>query len=141
MKNLILGLLILTNLYFLTVRLSPQKVMVLELTTSDPCAPEEFRVTATCYNAVESQCDLEPNITSWGKRISADAYSHKYISVSRDLLDKFPYGSKVLIKGTPYDGLYIVADLMNKRFSKRVDLLIDQEMKVFKADAIISLMN
>lgn len=91
-----------------------------------------YVVTATVYHAVESQCDSDCLVTASGARIaSADsAYEHRYLAVSRDLLDVFPYGSVVEVSGCgELDGRWVVADTMAKRFKGYVDLLINPDMK------------
>ena len=90
-----------------------------------------YIVTATVYNAVEGQCDNTPLVTSCGKNINPEnPYSHRYIAVSHDLLDVFPYGTEVVVSGTgDYDGVWVVADTMNKRFRGYVDFLINVDMK------------
>ena len=68
---------------------------------------------------------------------------HKLIAVSRDLKRKMKYGSKVYVKGTgKHDGVYVVRDLMNKRYKKRIDILIGHndnqrsyhKVKIYKID-------
>lgn len=95
----------------------------------------EISVTATVYHAVEEQCNAQPLITASGLSIRSTntAYSHRYIAVSRDLLKYFPYGTIVSVEGTRnYDGIYIVADTMNKRFKKYIDILINPGMPIEK---------
>lgn len=98
-------------------------------------------VTATVYHAVASQCDGDFLTTASGRKISSTytAYDHRYIAVSRDLLDTYNYGDTVVIEGIgDYDGIYIVADTMNERFTKYIDILINPGMKVGKwTDVII----
>lgn len=91
-----------------------------------------YVVTATVYHAVESQCDSDCLVTASGARIaSADsAYEHRYLAVSRDLLDVFPYGSVVEVSGCgELDGEWVVADTMNRRYKGYIDLLINPDMK------------
>ena len=90
-----------------------------------------YIVTATVYNAVEGQCDDTPLLTSCGKNINPEnPYGHRYIAVSHDLLDVFPYGTEVVVSGTgDYDGVWVVADTMNKRFRGYIDFLINVDMK------------
>ena len=93
---------------------------------------EVYVVTATVYHAVKGQCDSSPLITASGARIkSADkAYDHRYIAVSRDLLDVFPYGTKVEVSGCgELDGEWVVADTMNRRYKGYIDLLINPNME------------
>lgn len=94
-------------------------------------------VTATCYNASVKQTDSTPFITAFNFRINPEnPFSHKYLAVSRDLLLYFNPGDTVIVSGTfVYDGYWIVADKMNKRFHKRIDFLVPEcgHHAVFKA--------
>ena len=60
----------------------------------------------------------------------SNPYKHKIIAVSRDLLIEYPKGTKVYVEGTTYDGIYVVMDKMNKRYTDRIDLLINEEMQI-----------
>ena len=94
-------------------------------------------VTCTVYNAVPEQTNSDPGHTASMFELNLDnPYSHKIIAVSRDLLKKFPMHSKVRINGTKYDGIYIVEDKMNKRYSKRIDILINTNMSIGKWDNV-----
>ena len=91
-----------------------------------------YVVTATVYHAVEGQCDGSPLVTASGARIASaeSAYEHRYIAVSRDLLDVFPYGTRVEVSGCgELNGEYIVADTMNRRYKGYIDILINPDMK------------
>jgi len=92
-------------------------------------------VTATVYQAVESQCDSSPLVTAFGYKIDPkDPGKHRYIAISRDLESVFSPGDSVYVEGTypyndtckipVYDGIWIIADRMNARFTDKVDLLI-----------------
>jgi len=90
-------------------------------------------VTCTVYNAVPAQTNSDPGHTaSMFKLDLSNPYKHKIIAVSRDLLIKYPMGTKVQITGTNYDGIYTVEDKMNKRYKKRIDILINTDMKIGK---------
>lgn len=100
-------------------------------------------VTATMYNAVVSQCDSDPLITAGMYKINPNkASEQKFIAMSRDLLKRwggvFDYGDKVLIEGTNNgkDGVYTVADSMNKRYKKRIDILETKGKKFYKFDKV-----
>lgn len=100
----------------------------------------EYLVTATVYHAVESQCDDDYLTTASGRKIKStnEAYSHRYIAVSRDLRELFPYGCKVEVIGTgKYDGIYTVADTMNKRYTEYIDILINPDMPIGKWENVI----
>lgn len=98
-----------------------------------------YVVTATVYHAVEGQCDDSPLVTASGAKISSaeSAYDHRYIAVSRDLLDVFPYGTKVEVSGCgELDGIYCVVDTMAKRFKGYVDILINPDMRGGKWEGV-----
>ena len=89
-------------------------------------------VTLTTYKASESETDSTPNITASGFKIT-NPKKHKIIAVSRDLKRKYKFGQKVRIVGAgKYDGTYRVHDLMNKRYRKRIDILVGHNDKQTK---------
>ena len=89
-------------------------------------------VTLTTYKSTESETDSTPNITASGFKIT-NPKKHRIIAVSRDLRKKWGWGTKVRIVGAgKYDGTYRVHDLMNKRYRKRIDILIDKNDKQTK---------
>lgn len=96
---------------------------------------EIYVVTATVYHAVEGQCDSDCLITASGAKIASaeSAYGHRYLAVSRDLLDAFPFGTMVEVSGCgELNGEYIVADTMNRRYKGYIDILINPDMKIGK---------
>ena len=101
-----------------------------------------YEVVATMYNAVESQCDADPFITACMYKINPKkASEHKWIAVSRDLLKinggKFEYGQKVRLVGAgEKSGIYTIADTMNKRFKKKIDILETQGTPLYKYDNV-----
>lgn len=100
---------------------------------------EVYVVTATVYHAVEGQCDDSPLVTASGAKIASaeSAYEHRYLAVSRDLLDVFPYGTMVEVSGCgELDGIYCVVDTMAKRFKGYVDILINPDMKGGKWEGV-----
>jgi len=89
-------------------------------------------VTLTTYKANENETDSTPNITASGFKIT-NPKKHKIIAVSRDLKRKYKFGQKVRIVGAgKYDGTYRVHDLMNKRYRKRIDILVGHNDKQTK---------
>ncbi len=89
-------------------------------------------VTLTTYKANESETDSTPNITASGFKIT-NPKKHKIIAVSRDLKRKYKFGQKVRITGAgKYNGTYRVHDVMNKRYKKRIDILIGHNDKQTK---------
>ena len=100
---------------------------------------EVYVVTATVYHAVAGQCDDSPLVTASGAKIKSteSAYDHRYIAVSRDLLDVFPYGTMVEVSGCgELDGVYTVEDTMNRRYKGYIDLLINPDMKGGKWEGV-----
>lgn len=101
-----------------------------------------FEVTTTMYYAEASQCDADPLVTAGMFKINpSKASSHKWIAMSRDLLARwggiFKYGDKIKIEGADdKDGIYTVADCMNKRFKRRIDILETKGTKFYKFDKV-----
>ena len=98
-----------------------------------------YIVTATVYHAVPEQCDSDCLITASGAKIKCaeSAYDHRYLAVSRDLLDVFPYGTMVEVSGCgELDGRWVVADTMNRRYKGYIDLLINPDMKGGKWEGV-----
>jgi len=84
-------------------------------------------VTVTTYAPISSQTDSSPLVTASGFKLSVkNPRKHRVIAISRDLKHKLKFGQRVRLEGAgKYDGIYIVEDLMNKRFTKRIDILIN----------------
>lgn len=83
-------------------------------------------VTVTCYQPVKSQCDSKPLVTADGSIINLKHLKSgkiKWCAVSRDLLWMFPKNKpkRVWIEGM---GIYEVRDVLNRRYTHRVDILI-----------------
>lgn len=100
---------------------------------------EIYVVTATVYHAVPEQCDSDCLVTASGAKIASaeSAYEHRYLAVSRDLLDVFPYGTMVEVSGCgELDGVYTVADTLNKRYKGYIDILINPDMKGGKWEGV-----
>ena len=89
-------------------------------------------VTATIYHATPGQTDDSPFITASNKRISPEnPAGHRWIAVSRDLEKLgFVFGVKVKVEGAgDLDGIWTIQDRMNKRYSKRIDFLVNKTRK------------
>jgi 3D (Asp-Asp-Asp) domain-containing protein len=91
-------------------------------------------VTSTVYNAVPEQTNSDPGHTASMFKIDlSNPGKHRIVALSRDLLKKFPYGSKIKITGVgKYDGIWYVRDTMNIRYKKRIDLLVDNHIRLGK---------
>jgi 3D (Asp-Asp-Asp) domain-containing protein len=95
---------------------------------------ESISVTLTTYTTSVKETDSTPNITASGFKIDTlNPMKHRIIAVSRDLKKKWKFGTKVRITGAgKYNGTYYVRDVMNKRYKKRIDILIGKNHKQIK---------
>jgi len=98
-------------------------------------------VVATVYHPVPEQTDDTPNITADGTFIEIDnASEYRYIAVSRDLHKRyggtFDFNDIVYINSDELSGFYIIKDLMNKRFTRRIDFLHSPNTPAFKLDNV-----
>jgi len=93
---------------------------------------QETTVTATIYHAVAEQTDSTPDTTaSMFKLDLNNPRKHNIIAVSRDLEALgFKLGTKVIVTGAgDLDGVWNIEDRMNKRFTKRIDFLVNTSLK------------
>ena len=88
-------------------------------------------VMVTTYSPTIEQTDSTPLITASGYKINpANPKRQRIVAVSRDLKKKYKFGKKVRITGIgKLSGTYTIRDVMNKRFKKRVDILIGENDK------------
>ena len=88
-------------------------------------------VTLTTYSPTVGETDSTPHLTASGFKIDTlNPKRHKIIAVSRDLKKKWKFGTRVRIKNAgKYNGIYIVKDVMNKRYKNHIDLLIGGDDK------------
>jgi 3D (Asp-Asp-Asp) domain-containing protein len=95
-------------------------------------------VTVTTYIPSVEECDSTPHITASGFKIDTlNPERHKIIAVSRDLKHKWKFGTKVKVLGIgKYSGIYTIKDVMNRRFKKRIDILIGKQSRQFKYTGI-----
>ena len=129
--NFILSFIIL----FLPSELRREEARVNEYISS--VAPSEV-VTLTTYTPTAEECDSTPLVTASGFKINEkNPKRHRIIAVSRDLKRKYKFGTKLRIKGAgKYDGTYVVRDVMNKRYTKRIDILVGKKDKQTKLKKI-----
>jgi 3D (Asp-Asp-Asp) domain-containing protein len=92
------------------------------------------KIKATYYNPTARQCDKTPLITGSGYKINLKKLKNKTINivaVSRDLLNIYPYGSEIYVHQPVHlRGFWKVEDTMNKRFTKKIDFLVYDKLKV-----------
>jgi 3D (Asp-Asp-Asp) domain-containing protein len=88
-------------------------------------------VRVTTYTTDPKQTDDTPLITASGFKLHPrNPRKHRIIAVSRDLKKKLKFGQYVRLDGAgKLDGVYIVQDVMNKRFRKRIDVLLNPNDK------------
>ena len=87
-------------------------------------------VTMTTYHAKAGQTDSTPFVTASGYKINEKHPERdRIIAISRDLKKTFKFGDSVLVTnaGKGYDGVYYIHDVMNKRFRKKIDILISSK--------------
>ena len=116
------------NLLFVVTLLFPKETSEGESVTEKY---DVIEVTATTYKATENETDSTPLITASGFKINPkNAKRHRIIAVSRDLKKKYKFGTRVKVSGAgKYSGEYVVRDVMNKRYKKRIDILIGHKDK------------
>jgi 3D (Asp-Asp-Asp) domain-containing protein len=93
---------------------------------------DTYNVTATIYYPTG-------NPTASGSRIKKDykMETHRWCALSRDLLARwggeFEYGDTIVVSGIrdDVDGIFIVHDTMNKRYKRRIDLLVRRANPLF----------
>ena len=91
-------------------------------------AADIFTVEMTAYNSVPAQTDSTPNVTASGAKAAPGT-----VAVSRDLLERFPYGSEIAVLSVsgPGCGGYVpetpltVADTMNARIRHHLDVWLE----------------
>ncbi|MBC17722.1 conserved protein of unknown function [Pseudodesulfovibrio profundus] len=83
-------------------------------------SPPVKTVTVTAYNPTTDQTDSDPLIAASMRKVRLGT-----IAVSRDLFDQgWVFGRKVRIEGL---GIFEINDLMNKRFTRRIDIFMWDE--------------
>lgn len=102
-----------------------------------------YAVTITAYNAVPEQTDSTPFVTASG------AYSNPEIVAARsqDLAKELPFGTIIAVEGPeapqnncgydivePIIGYRIIADVMNPRFTDRIDILFSTKSNYVMAN-------
>lgn len=98
-------------------KLMVEEVRLLQKAAS---APPVRTVTVTAYNPTTDQCDSDPLIAASMRKVRSGT-----IAVSRDLFDQgWVFGRKVRIEGI---GIFEINDLMNKRFTQRIDIFMWDE--------------
>ena len=89
--------------------------------------PETYKVKVSMYTTSVGQTDSDPLMTASGYKLSAtNPKAHRIIAVSRDLKQLLGFGTRVLVEGIgKWSGVYTIRDVMNKRFTRKIDILIN----------------
>lgn len=92
--------------------------------------PAEFvwygeEVLATAYNSVPWQTQGNPNITAWGDTLKAGL---KSIAVSRDLI-QMGLKHNTMVRIDTFPDTFIVKDKMHRRWRKRIDIYMGDDVK------------
>jgi 3D (Asp-Asp-Asp) domain-containing protein len=99
-------------------------ICLLATSASADSVERALAVTATAYNSLPEQTDAEPDLAAWGDPL---APGMKVIAVSRDLIPLgLDHGTSVKIEGLP--GEYLVLDKMHKRWEKRIDIYMGNDL-------------
>jgi len=121
------------------------KLLILFLSFSTVKNKDEINVTGTCYHPVENQCDDTPLITASCKKIDEnDPLKHRWIAISRDLKEFYAFGDTLIVSGTKrgiYDGKWVVNDLMNRRWNRKIDFLVGENDYIDKFENITIIKN
>ncbi len=90
---------------------------------------ETVSVSASIYHPVAEQTSPKIQTASGLSINKKNPIKHKWMAVSRDLYKcGFIFGKYVHVSGTGYyDGIWIVQDLMNKRWTNKVDFLVGKK--------------
>ena len=100
-------------------------------------------VRYTVFNAESGQTDASPLITADQSKIDVKELAIgnlRWVAVSRDLLKKYNFGDTIIVTGCTqdvYNGEWIIHDVMNKRFTKKIDFLVPSKIKFGKGFAFI----
>ena len=102
-------------------------------------SPQE--ATWTIYNAEAGQTDETPLITADGSLIDLNKLNKgeiKWVAVSIDLKSKYPFGTKIIVSDCKYNGVWEVHDVMNERFTNKIDFLVPSNIKLGKGKCTIT---
>jgi 3D (Asp-Asp-Asp) domain-containing protein len=95
-------------------------------------------VVLTTYTLSPKENGIDNKKFACGYHLAVPRKIGKVVAVSRDLLYKFPLHSKVQISNSgKFDGVYLVDDVMNKRFKNRVDILVNDANNHYTLNNIV----
>jgi len=84
-------------------------------------------VSLSTYKADTTETDSTPLVTASGFKLdSLNPKKHRVIAISRDLKALFAFGDKVILTNAgKFNGVWIIHDVMNKRYRNKIDILIN----------------
>lgn len=92
-------------------------------------------VTLTTYMPTVRENNINPNILASGYKVGSS--NKNIIAVSRDLKKSLRWGDRVLVSNAgKFNGVYYVHDVMNKRYKKRIDILIHNKKLITKMNNV-----
>jgi 3D (Asp-Asp-Asp) domain-containing protein len=96
-------------------------------------------VSLSTYRADTAETDSTPLITASGFKLdSLNPKKHRVIAISRDLKELFSFGDKVkLTNAGKFDGIWIIHDVMNKRYKNKIDILINQSDRQMSLKGVV----
>jgi 3D (Asp-Asp-Asp) domain-containing protein len=140
-RNLFIAILIVFGIILIPKTNKISTPIDTEIVEIDKEVTEEFKkiVTLTTYTINPDETDDTPLITASGYKLdSINPRKHRIIAISRDLKRKFGFGEKVILENAgKYNGVWYVHDLMNKRFTNKVDILINPDGRHTKKYGVI----
>ena len=96
------------------------------------CFKEAYGLSATIYHVNRGD-----ELASGEVMNNKDYYKYRYLAVSQDLLEEFPFGAIVYIVGSgKFDGYWKVKDTMLKKYARRIHFLVDDDVTVGQWDDI-----
>lgn len=106
----------------------------------------EFHVVdATVYQLVPEQCDDSPDVLACNERVKIElAGKYRYLAISQDMHKRngghYEFGDLVEIRGCineQYNGIWVVKDLMNKKWKQRIDFMVDLDALPIKETNVL----
>ena len=93
--------------------------------------PTQDTVTATTYKLTARENGPYGNVLASGFKANKKIPGNdRVVAVSRDILKKYPFHSYIKVEGVgTLNGIWRVEDVMNSRYKKRIDLLINWKVK------------
>ncbi|MDC3109653.1 hypothetical protein OA490_01625 [Flavobacteriales bacterium] len=96
------------------------------------CFKEAYGLSATIFHVNKGD-----ELASGEVMNNKDSYEYRYLAVSQDLLEEFPFGAIVYIVGSgKFDGYWKVKDTMLKKYARRIHFLVNDDVTVGQWDDI-----